>query len=153
MTATDEREHVRSEAGLLEVAVRGERLGQSVSVHDHEREAICQAPVLVGAAPVQSDRGITEFGLKRHDLDSPVGVNPAIAFRRDRPRARVRESVEPLPEYGLGRDDPACGPHDRLVPGGSLGMILIPSAGYGDPEGSVGEVGGHERHLSEEERP
>ena len=80
MTARDEHEHVRSEAGLLEVAVRGERLGQSVSVHDHEREAICQAPVLVGAAPVQSGRGITEFGLKRHDLDSPVGVNPAIAF-------------------------------------------------------------------------
>ena len=43
--------------------------------------------------------------------------------------------VEPFPEYGFGRYDPACGSHYRLAPGGSLGMILIASAGYGDPEG------------------
>jgi hypothetical protein len=33
-------EHVRLEASLLEVAICGERLGQRVPLHDHEREAI-----------------------------------------------------------------------------------------------------------------
>ena len=40
-------EHVRLEASLLEVAVRSECVCQRVPLHDHEREAIRQAPVLV----------------------------------------------------------------------------------------------------------
>jgi hypothetical protein len=75
---------------LLEVAIGGERLRQSVLLHDREREAIRQALAFVGAASIKVHRGSAELGLKLHDLDSPVGVNATIAFRRDCPRARVR---------------------------------------------------------------
>ena len=78
-------EHVRSEADLLEMAVRGERVSDSVPLHNHEREAICQAPVLVGAAPVQLHRGGAEAGLKRDHVDSPIGVNSPIVLYTNMP--------------------------------------------------------------------
>jgi len=65
-------EHVRCETGLLKVAVRGEPSVRARRLDNHEREAIRQAPLLAGAAPVQSDRCIAEVGLKRYDRDSPV---------------------------------------------------------------------------------
>jgi hypothetical protein len=53
-----------------------------VTLHDHKREAIREAPVLVSTIPVQFYRSVRELKLIRHYLDPPVGVNPAIAFRR-----------------------------------------------------------------------
>lgn len=61
------------------------------------------------------------------------------------------KSVEPLPQNGLGSYDLAASLHDCRVPCESLGVIVIPSAGKCDPEGGVGEIGGH--YLCPSERP
>jgi len=146
-------EHVRSESGLLEMAVGGERLRQSPLLHDDEREAIRQAPILIRPAPVQFDRGIAEIGLKRHDLYLGVGSNSAISLGRDPANTLVRKCVQPFPEHRLSRYDPACGLNHRLPPGGSVGMTLIPPAGNGYPERTIGEVDIRHRHWSAAERP
>jgi len=57
-------EHLCSKACLLKVAVCGERVRESVPIHDREGETIPQAPVLAGPASIQLHRGGAEAGLK-----------------------------------------------------------------------------------------
>jgi hypothetical protein len=52
------------QACLLEVAIGGKRFCEASPLHDYKGETIRQAPVLVGTAPVENDRGIIEVMLK-----------------------------------------------------------------------------------------
>lgn len=146
-------EHVRLEASLLEVTISRQRFYQCALLHDDEGEAIRQAPVFVNTIPVEFDCGNSKLGLKRYNLDSAVGVNSMVRFCRDGPFAGIRESIEPFPEDGFGGHNLAGGSPYRLIPGDSLGMILIPSAGNSNPEGGVCEVGGRFYFSSDEARP
>jgi hypothetical protein len=73
--------------------VRGERLRQGVPLHDHEGKAIRQAPVLVGADRYNPIAALPNTGWNGTTSKRRSGVNSTIAFRRDCPRARVRETT------------------------------------------------------------
>jgi hypothetical protein len=64
---------------------------------------------------------------------------------------QVRKCVQPFPQDCLGGHDLAARANHEPVPFNGAGMILVSSAGQGDPEGGVGEVGGH--YLCPLERP
>ena len=51
-SGTWQRKHHGLQARLLEMMISGKGLGDATPLHDHEGEAIREAPVFVGAAPV-----------------------------------------------------------------------------------------------------
>lgn len=130
-----------------------ERFGETPLFHDHEGPAIREAPILVGAAPVQLDRSAVEVGIERNDLDSAVSVNSPVTLRGHAARRRVGQRLELFPEDCLGRHDLAPGPRYSRVPRDGLGVILISSARERNPERGVGEVGGHYGYSFPRERP
>ena len=102
--------------------------------HHHEGQAIRQAPILITAAPVQIYSSTIDLGLERDNLDLAVTVNSAMILGSDSPRRCVGESIEPLPEDGLGSHYLASRPYHGGVPRHGLGVVLISFAGKRNPE-------------------
>jgi hypothetical protein len=62
------------EACLLEMVIRGQRLGQSALLHDDEAGAIHQAPFLVGAGLPELPDGCVERSVDMDDFDPARGT-------------------------------------------------------------------------------
>src|ERR1017187_9309259 len=89
--------HHRFQARLLKMTIRGQRLRQMAPLHNYERQAIGEAPVLVGPCPIKLHSGIDQLGLKWPHLDAWVRMDPPVTLGCNAASARVGEAVQPFP--------------------------------------------------------
>ena len=75
------------------MAIRGQRLRQMAPLHNYKRQAIGEAPVLVGPRPVKLHGGIDQLGLEWHNFDARVRVGSAVALCSNAASARVGEPL------------------------------------------------------------
>src|SRR6266702_2748423 len=94
-------EHHHFQARLLKMAIRGQRLPQMAPIHDYKRQAIGEAPVLVGPRPIKLQSGVDQFGLEWHHLDACVRMGPPVTLGCNAASARVCEAVQPFPKHSL----------------------------------------------------
>jgi hypothetical protein len=85
--------HEGFQSRLLEMMIGGESFGETMPLHDHEGEAIREAPVLIRAAPVQADSSAGEIWLKKDHFDQAVRVSAPITLGR---YTRVEASAKAL---------------------------------------------------------
>ena len=64
----------QGEAGLLEVPVSGEGLGQPSVAHDYKRNAVRQGPRLVRTCLLQVGTAAHQFGGRREERQTRVGL-------------------------------------------------------------------------------
>jgi hypothetical protein len=142
------REHHHSHARLFKMAIRSQRLRQMAPLHHYKRQAVGEAPVLVGPRPIKLHSGVDQDGLERYHHDAGVRVGSAVTLGCNAASARVGKAVQSLPKHRLSRHDAAPGPDHELVPRDRVLIILISLARKRHPKGSIHEVGCHYRSLS-----
>src|ERR1035437_4868086 len=122
-------------------------------LHNYERQATGEAPVLDVPCPIKLHSGVDQFGLKWHHLDARVRMDPPVTLGCNAASPRVGAAVQPFPKHGLSGHDVAPGPDHELVPCDRTVMMLVPLARQPDPKGGIGEVGGHYPRVSFLGRP
>ena len=65
------------EPRLLEVAVAGQRIGETMLSHDGERNAIGQRPVFVGPSREEVIAGLIYGGVIGNNFEKTIGSNSA----------------------------------------------------------------------------
>jgi hypothetical protein len=72
------------------MTIRRQRFRNIPPAHDDERQAIGQAPVLIGAIGEQTDGARTQFPALRNHLDSGIMTDSLVPMRGNTARSGVR---------------------------------------------------------------
>ena len=125
--------------GLLEVVIRRQRLLNVPPPHHDKRQAIGQAPFLVGAIGEQTECARAQLVAAGNHLNSRIEADSFVSVRSHPARSGARHRVQPLPTNGLGGDQKRSGPNKIVLPRASFAMVLVAVPEQSNPEGGVGE--------------
>jgi len=119
--------------------IRSQRVANIPPPHDEERQAIGQAPILVGAIGEQTDGARTQFSAVGNHFDLRIMSDPLVPMRGNTARSGVRHRVQPLPTNRFGGNHKSPGPHQIVLPRTRVAVILVAAAEQRDPKCGVGK--------------
>lgn len=141
------RPEERPEAGLLEVAVRGERVVDRVLSHDLEGDAVHQTPALVRPPPEELQSAPIQIVRDGDDLHPGIAIQRIEQPSRVLPLPRLGKGVPDFQQDRSGGDDPHPGTLDIDPKLEGFVVKAVRRSGEGDGVGGVEEEPAHSGKL------